>query len=456
MKLVKRRLCILSALGILLIASCSGKETYKILFLPAPEVYSSGLVNPFTDNNPVENAPFQGILYATDRNPSQDDGGTSRFYTSDPGGVVRLGIGYIERNGKELSWEEARQVSLLKNRTEDYPISVKGVHEIGLLDTTYSPFLDPALVPEKSRTPATVFSNMINEKLAVSTKKDIYVYVHGFKTIFENPLLVTSELWHYLGYDGVFIAYSWPATKSNRAYLADSEKAKLAGRNFRLFLEYLTRETEVETIHILGYSMGTRVVSLALSDIALMHHEKSRKQIRQHARLGNVILCGSDLSLYVFGACLEDGILNVLDSLNIYVSESDKALNLSRWLISQDRLGQITKSRDLPPQSKTYLRENKKIHLVDVTDAADSKAGNGHNYLRKSPWVSSDILMTFMYNLTPEQRGLVHDGDSPVWYFPTDYIARLRDSLGQVNPSFKAMGRIEHLKEEKAEAAPTE
>lgn len=434
-----QKVSLIVVLWFVFLTSCSGKEPYMIQLLPAPEVYSSGLINPFTDNDPVEDAPFHGILYATDRNPSQEDTGTPRFYTAEPGGVVRLGIGYVELSGKELSWEEARKVSLLKNRTEAYPLKVKEVHEIGLLDTTYSIFLDPALVPEKSRRPATEFSSMINDKLAISSAKDIYIFIHGFNTIFENPLLVTAELWHYLGYDGVFIAYSWPATKKNRAYLADTEKAKLAGRNLRLFLEYLTQETDAENIHILGYSMGTRVVTLALSDIALIHKGQSRQDLRKHFRLGNIILCGSDLSLYVFGTSLEEGILNTLDSLSIYTSGSDKALGLSRWLTNHTRLGQLTKELDLPPQSKKYLEQNKKISLIDVTDAADAKAGNGHKYLRKSPWVSSDILMTFMHKLSPEQRGLVRGSDSPIWYFPDNYIERLRESLGRVNPAFKSL-----------------
>jgi len=28
--------------------------------------------------------------------------------------------------------------------------------------------------------------------------KDVYVYVHGFKAVFDIPVLVAAELWHFL------------------------------------------------------------------------------------------------------------------------------------------------------------------------------------------------------------------------------------------------------------------
>ena len=54
---------------------------------------------------------------------------------------------------------------------------------------------------------------------------------------------------------------------------------------------------------------------------------------------------------------------------------------------------------------------------------------NGHAYFRKSPWVSSDIVMTLMFDLQPNERGLVQDPEMLIWTFPADYIQRLRNAL---------------------------
>ncbi|MEJ2604769.1 MAG: hypothetical protein P8172_16060, partial [Gammaproteobacteria bacterium] len=75
-----------------------------------------------------------------------------------------------------------------------------------------------------------------------------------------------------------------------------------------------------------------------------------------------------------------------------------------------------------------------RLHFVDVEDADQFDEGNGHGYFRKSPWVSSDVLMTLRYGLAPGERGLVRREDSPIWRFPPDYLSRLERILWDVNP----------------------
>ena len=64
----------------------------------------------------------------------------------------------------------------------------------------------------------------------------------------------------------------------------------------------------------------------------------------------------------------------------------------------------------------------------------DSATGNGHAYFRQSPWVSSDILTTLMYDLGPAKRGLQFTEEWPIWTFPPDYITNLADKLIKLNP----------------------
>ena len=94
-----------------------------------------------------------------------------------------------------------------------------------------------------------------------SGKKDVYIYVHGYKVVYENPVLVSAELWHFLGYQGAFIAYAWPSTPNALAYVKDSDTSSGFARNLRLMLEFIAENTDVENVHILGYSNGTRLVS---------------------------------------------------------------------------------------------------------------------------------------------------------------------------------------------------
>ena len=410
------------------VSGCALRSPYEINLMPAPEIYGEEGVDPFIVSNPTANLPYSGVLYATDREPAGEKD-SEQYYRNERGHLLRLGLANIELGTGAMTWEEARRISLLKDRTGSYPLRVTVVREIGVLDRSISPFTDLSSIPVNPRGPAKEFSSMIDERLALSRKKDIYIYLHGYKVIFENPLLVAAELWHFLAYDGVFIAFAWPSTPSRWAYLYDLETAVYSSRSLRLFLEYLAEETSADRIHIIGYSAGTRVVTGALQQITLMTTDEDSSAVRRKYRIGNVILVGSDLDRGIVGGYLVDGLLRVPERLTVYLSSGDQALGLSRWIFGRQRLGQIHEEGSMSPATVQYLHSAENFVAIDVSEAEAATAGNGHAYFRKSPWVSSDILMTLLYDLKPENRGLALMDELPLWTFPSDYIERLRKGI---------------------------
>jgi esterase/lipase superfamily enzyme len=420
---------------LLLLAACASPGPYQLDLMPAPQVYSQGAVDPFEDRNPIEDFPYQDILYATDREPA-DEEHPEQLYQNKRGHVVRLGVGHVELGREGVTWEEARKISLAKNRTESYPLRVSSITDFGILENTVPwSFYNRDEIPDEVLDGDEEFVNAINEKLAVSNRKHIYIYTHGYKVVFENPLLVATELWHFLGYDGAFVAYAWAATPRRLAYFADIETANLSARNLREFIEYLAHNTNAEKIHIVAYSAGTRVVVEALSQLALQRADKTREEILVELRIGQVILVGSDIDRDLFGAYVEDGVLNVSDKTSVYLSKIDKALGVSKWIFERARLGQLESGFQLRPGVARFLDEQATIDLIDVTAAEKSDAGNGHNYFRQSPWASSDLLMTLMYGLGPRERGLERTEENPIWSFPPDYVDRLIQAIRTTNPN---------------------
>jgi esterase/lipase superfamily enzyme len=421
---------------LLMVSACAGNKPYTIELMPSPDVYDDGAIDPFTDTGSVKVLPYNRILYATDRRPA-DESDKSLFYRNERGGVLRLGVARVKLARANITWEEARRISLAKNRSGKYPIRVSGVDEFGILDRSAASLAIPEQLGKDPHAAARAFADAINNKLENSKRKNIYVYTHGYKVIFENPVLVANELWHFLGYDGVFIAYAWPSTPSRWAYLRDIETAVGYARNLRIFLEYLAQETDAERIHVLGYSAGTQLVARTLEQMALMNHERDAEEIHTDLKIDQVILVGSDMDREVFGAYLADGLLKVPQHLSIYISEKDKALSLSRFLTRRERLGQMW-SQDMNPAVAEYLHQNEAdISIINVTEASQATAGNGHGYFRQSPWASSDILITLAYGLSPTERGLVRAEDSALWSFPADYIERLRAAIIKANPKLK-------------------
>lgn len=422
---------------LLILGACTDLGDYRINMMPSPEVYEEGSVDPFIGAVPIDEFPYDGMLYATDRKPAAD-GANQHYYLNERGNVLRLGVAQVELARDDVTWQDARRVSILKSSGKDFPIRISKVSEFGVLDRTATDFVPPDEILESSPPANKAFADKINAKLVRSRTKDVFIYVHGYRAIFENPTLVATELWHYLGYRGVFIAYAWPSTPSPFAYLRDIDTAAGYARHLRIFLEYLAEETNAEQIHLVGYSMGTRIVTRAIAQLALMHHEYTAEEIQKKLRIGHVVLTGSDLDRGVASQYLADGFLEVPKHLSIYMSSRDRALGMSRFLTRRKRLGQMWAEGALGDRVADYLHEREAdLSAIYVTAAEGATRGNGHAYFRDSPWVSSDVLMTLAYDLSPSDRGLVrNDAGLPVWTFPSDYIDRLRDALIKANPDY--------------------
>ena len=110
------------------------------------------------------------------------------------------------------------------------------------------------------------------------------------------------------------------------------------------------------------------------------------------------------------------------------MSRTDKALGVSRFLLSYERMGQMVEG-EIPRATADYLLQSDNLRLINVTDAEGAATDNGHGYFRKSPWASSDILAAVRYGLGPAERGLVREPGSPIWTFPPDYVKRLQNAI---------------------------
>lgn len=427
---VFRRLPIVLILGLgVFLQACAGKGPPTLSLMPAPEAFTEGAFSRAADDRPVGDIPDGGLLYATGRQKSPENT-PGNFYSSERSLVVHLGEARISVSRPDITWRQARELALLKSAAKDYPIQVSGVTEYGTLERSVTPYVDPGV---QTATPAEAtarFAAEVNRRLERTGQKDVYIYVHGYKVTFDNPVLVAAEMWHFMGYEGVFIAYSWPATPEATAYVGDVDTAMGMARNLRELVHTLETETKAERIHIIGYSAGTRLVSRTLEQMALLNRDRPAGVYRYGSRLENVFLVSSDVDRAVFGAYLADGILDVSRHLIIYASDKDEALRISEGITGHQRLGEALPANAVPPAFAQLLKSRPdRISYIDVSAAPNVEAGNGHGYFRGSPWVSSDLMVKLMYRLPPEVRGLVRDPRTGVLAFPADYDQRMNRAL---------------------------
>ena len=436
----RRTIIVLAVIALL--SACASAPVNQIDLMPAPDVYGDGLLDPLPEQEPFESIPYKGVLYATDRAPATADD-KETYYVNDRGRVLRVGVAELDLGDTNLDWQAAREISLLKSRSDRYPVKVRNATEWGVLKSTVPFWIDLSLVPEGINTNDATdeFAEAINAQLARSKNKHVYIYTHGYRVVFENPLLVSTELWHFLGYDGVFIAYAWPSTPSRWAYIKDSDTSDGYARNFRLLVEAIAKNTDVEQIHIVAYSNGTRLVTRAMEQLALTRQHKIREENYEELKIANIFLFGSDLDEGVFGSYVADGLLDVTKHVTVYLSEHDKALGFAQFVSRRQRMGQLWGSgaNAINPQARHALMNFRdRITYINVSSAEGANTGNGHGYFRSSPWVSSDLLMTLRYGLAPLQRGLIEQEDLPVFTFPPDYISRLWSAIEEADPVFAA------------------
>ena len=401
----------------------------KAVLMSTPLIFREGLAKLY-DNLPGDiTPPTIEVFYATDRQPTDKTFLHPVFYGNDRSMSLYLGIANVRFGSEEMNWQEIEKASVMKDRDRAVPIQLVGVemlHEIG----SASRSLEKSL--REGTDAKDPFLARIKNRLSNSNTKTIYIFVPGFKVDFTYPVLVAAELWHYLGYPGAFIAYSWPSRQRLRDYFSDVETAAFTAQHFRMLLRYLAENTDVANIHILSYSAGARIVSQALHELRLTAHKISRSEIKAFSRIGEVIFAAPDLDAMLFTARYRDGFEDVADAITIYTNANDTALKWALRFFGWPRLG-APGELGLTPEDLQHLKEFGNTVLIDVAAAENVASGNGHGYFIKSPWVSTDLLLTLKQGSSPQERGLRYNQVDAAWVFPESYPQKIKQIAEQIH-----------------------
>jgi esterase/lipase superfamily enzyme len=403
--------------------------------MPTPLVCLRGRIDPYSGFPEGVTPNVVELFYATDRNPVDDDDPEDR-YGNQRGYLLRLGRATVRMGDADEDWRECRDETLDGERQ---PERLTEVHEFGPLWTTV-PGLERQAAgtdtgrQEQPELPAHEFAEAIDRRLAVAPVREVTVFVPGINTGFGRPLLLAAGLAHFMGTDGVVVAYSWPVSGNMLAYARDTETVRLASRNLRELLRLLADRTDVERINLLGYSRGAAVVNGALLQLRLMNWDCDEETLRSRTRIGTVVYAGPDEDVDLFRSLVLDRVGEMVEAYVVYLSTQDLALSISRSLMSGTRrLGVPGEASD---QEAERLRAETVSGFVDVGLAQD-RAGRGlwgHSFWVDNPWVSSDLILTLRYALAPRERGLVREGDELFWSFPEDYPERVAEVVDGLDP----------------------
>lgn len=389
-------------------------ELQKAVLMSTPLIFKDGLARPY-EKIPDDIMPrFFEVFYATDREPSDISIINPVYYGNSRSFSLSLGTASVGLGDEAMAWLDIEKESLNTDRNTPLPLKIEGVRVLNTLGNTPEFENQSLAAPIKQDR----FIAAVKERLSHSATSSIYIFVPGFKVDFTYPVLVAAELWHYMGYPGAFIAYSWPSGQRLRDYFSDVETTAFTAQHFRMLLLYLAKNTGAENINILSYSAGARIVSQALHELSLMAHGNAG--FKKDLKINQVIFAAPDIDTMLFRGRYRDGFENIAKNITIYTNANDTALNWALRFLGWPRLG-APGEMGLTPEDLHPFKVFDRTDIIDVAAAEDTASGNGHGYFIKSPWVSTDLILTLKYDARPHDRGLTREKGGSIWKFPHTY-----------------------------------
>jgi esterase/lipase superfamily enzyme len=417
-----------------LLTGCGGGPPQ---LMPTPNIYASGERDPFPDVPPALRNNRAEVLYITDR--ALEDGSTpdKPTYGFKRSRSVAVGVAEVEF-GKDVSWEALRKASRTATRDVKLPMTVTRTTEVVRFPPTpqtvtelpepsaiaavrHAATMPTPVAADGAAAPATAPAGLsleeeldfdyrvalaeLSARLARTPVKDVYVFVHGYNNNFYDSVTTIAGLWHFLGRQGVPVAYSWPAGHGGliRGYTYDRESSEFTVYHLKTMLRVIAACPDVHRVHVIAHSRGTDVALSALRELRLEIGGPSRtgaKETRDALKLGTVVLAAPDLDLDVVIQRMVTARLGRLpEHFAMYVCSKDKALGISNWLFGGGmRLGKVRAASFTPEEMETLRRAK----TVQIIDAQISNAGAfGHDYFHSNPAVSSDLILLMRYQLPP-------------------------------------------------------
>jgi len=239
------------------------------------------------------------------------------------------------------------------------------------------------MIVQRKSAPIDDFFNEVSKLVQRSSRKDAFVFVHGFNVTFNDAILRTAQIAYDLGFDGTPILYSWPSVGSVGliGYATDSNNADWTVAHLQEFLEAVATRTGATRIHLIAHSMGNKALVNALNRMSSAHVIK----------FGQIALTAPDMDADTF-AQMARAVRNSAEHVTLYASSNDRALVASKELQTYPRAGDTAGGPVVVPG----------IDTVDVS-AVDTDF-IGHFYYGSNDSVLSDLFLVITQGLTPDKR----------------------------------------------------
>ncbi len=412
-----RRILIILALVIVAITIALSFYQPPMRLMPTPTVFLDGQPNAFAANPALAKTNSIDLFYATNRLPIGLR--TNRTYAVVPGRDLHLGVATIRIGEERTTWDQIYAMST--NVVEDRRprLNLQSLAEMATVEDG-----------ERMSPGTRAWLGLVNAAIDRAQDKDIIIYVHGANSTVERAAGQAAQLRHFTGQNSVVLLFAWPTAENFLVYPRDMVTAFGAAPQLARLIELLARHTRVRKIDVLTYSAGGTVGSDGLALVGRAAKVKGAI----NPRLGEVYHAAPDADTRAFVDDLRD-YAAVAERVTVAANMGDVTLRISEAVNRGSRAGRPDIA-ELSPNATRFLLEatvDKGLELLrvrpeDIPDLSE----RSHSFWYNDPWVSSDVLLTFLFSLPPGERGLVSGTTelapgklAEYWSFPADYPKRL-------------------------------
>jgi len=227
------------------------------------------------------------------------------------------------------------------------------------------------------------FVAQLNAQLAMRPKgsRSVFVFVHGFNTMFAEGVFTATQLVHDARAPGVPVLFTWASRGRAAQYIYDTNSATSARDNLEHTLR-LIFASNAEKVNILAHSLGNWVTVEAFRQIRL------EGALDHRSKIGLIVLASPDIDIDVFKSQLRT-FGNIHTPFYIVLSRNDKALALSNLIAGgQTRVGNAADTEELTALGAT---------VIDLTDVKSNDSFNHDKF-------------TELATVAPELRSVLASG----------------------------------------------
>ena len=410
---MKQKLAVFSCILMLFFLTGCQKKVY---LMPTPAVMQTGEHDPFAVNPELEETNRVVVAYATNRMSVGTD--EERKYITLFDQKLRLGTAQIRIGTEKETWMDIYKLSTTDKSKENIVLDLEVTEELAELDTE---------IPIDDLSPnARYFFDKLNEALDRTLDKDLILYVHGANNTFYRSSAQAAQFHHFTGRNTVVMFYAWPSAASLLRYAVDVNNARRSVSVFARLLEILGRHTTARSIDILAYSAGAQVLSPALTELREKYADEDIRQLKKRLRLGEIYFAAPDIDFRVFLENLATYI-DLPNHVTLALNPNDSVLKHAARHHRVSRAGRPDPNELNAEETQWVIDASRTMPLdilwIDSETIPDMSKGS-HSFWYSHPWVSTDVLIQFLLQLRPEDRGLAHyetEKGHRLWYFPEDY-----------------------------------